>query len=103
MRIRWARHVACIGQMRNAYKILARKPEVGRQFGRPKHGKEDSKMNHTETKCKGVDLVHMLQNMAQFWVLVKVVMNYQVLYNLGNFLIAEQLLAFKKDYAYEVI
>jgi hypothetical protein len=79
--------------------ILVRKPEVGRPFGRTRHGKEDSKMNHKEIKCKGVDWIHMLQNMAQFWVLV----NYQALYNLGNLLIAEQLLAFNKDYAYGVI
>lgn len=78
-------------------------PEAGRPFWRPRHGKKDSKMNHKEIKCKGVDWIHMLQNMAQFWDLVKVVMNYQVLYNLGNLLIAEQLLAFKKDYAYGVI
>jgi hypothetical protein len=50
-----------------------------------------------------MDWIHMLQNMAQFWALVKVVMNYNVLYNLGNFLTAKQLLAFKKDYANEVI
>jgi hypothetical protein len=26
-RIRWVGHVACMGKMRNAYKVLARKPE----------------------------------------------------------------------------
>jgi hypothetical protein len=26
-RIRWVEHVICIGEMRNAYKILVRKPE----------------------------------------------------------------------------
>jgi hypothetical protein len=25
--MRWAGHVACVGEMRNAYKILVRKPE----------------------------------------------------------------------------
>jgi hypothetical protein len=26
-RMRWAGHLACMGKMRNAYKILVRKPE----------------------------------------------------------------------------
>jgi hypothetical protein len=27
LRIRWAGHIACVGEMRNAYKILYGKPE----------------------------------------------------------------------------
>jgi hypothetical protein len=32
--LRWAGHVACIGEMRNANKILFRKPERKRLLGR---------------------------------------------------------------------
>jgi len=31
-----AGHVACMGEMRNAYKIFIRKPEVTRPCGRPR-------------------------------------------------------------------
>jgi hypothetical protein len=33
-RMRWAGHMACVGEMRNAYKILVRKPEGKRPHGR---------------------------------------------------------------------
>jgi hypothetical protein len=32
--MKWAGHAACMGEMRNAYKILVRKHEGRRQFGR---------------------------------------------------------------------
>jgi hypothetical protein len=35
-RMRWNRHVARMGEMRNAYKILMRKPEGKRPLGRAK-------------------------------------------------------------------
>jgi hypothetical protein len=35
-RMRWAGHVARMGETRNAYKILARKPEGKRPLGRPR-------------------------------------------------------------------
>jgi hypothetical protein len=33
-RMRWARHVACIEEKRNAYRVLVRKPEGMRPLGR---------------------------------------------------------------------
>jgi hypothetical protein len=36
MRMRWAWHIARIGEKRNAYKILVGKPEKKRSLGRPK-------------------------------------------------------------------
>jgi hypothetical protein len=35
-RIRWAGHVARMGEKRNAYKLLVRKPEGKRPLGRPR-------------------------------------------------------------------
>jgi hypothetical protein len=35
-RMRWARHVACIGEKRGAYKILVGRPEGRRPLGRPR-------------------------------------------------------------------
>jgi len=34
--MRWTEHVACMGEMRNAYEILVGKPERKRQHGRPR-------------------------------------------------------------------
>jgi hypothetical protein len=35
-RMRWAGHVARMGEKRNAYRILVGKPEGKRQLGRPR-------------------------------------------------------------------
>jgi hypothetical protein len=40
-RMRRVRHVAHMGEMRNAYKIVAGKPEGKRPLRRPKHRWED--------------------------------------------------------------
>jgi hypothetical protein len=37
MMMRWAGHVARIGEKRNAYRILVTKPEGRRPLGRPRH------------------------------------------------------------------
>jgi hypothetical protein len=48
-RMRWADHVACMGEMRNAYRVLVGKPEGRRQLGRPRHRWEDNiKICHRE-------------------------------------------------------
>jgi hypothetical protein len=36
-RMRWAGHVARMGEKRNAYRILVGKPEGKRPLGRPRH------------------------------------------------------------------
>jgi len=41
-RMRWARYVARMGKMRNAYRILVGKPEVKRPLGRPSRRWEDN-------------------------------------------------------------
>jgi hypothetical protein len=49
-RMRWAGHVARIGEKRNAYRILVGKPEGKRPPGRPKRRWEDNiKMEFRET------------------------------------------------------
>jgi hypothetical protein len=35
-RMRWAGHVAGMGEKRNAYRILVGKPEIKRSLGRPR-------------------------------------------------------------------
>jgi hypothetical protein len=36
-RMRWVGHVARMGEKRNAYRLLVRKPEGRRPLGRPRH------------------------------------------------------------------
>jgi hypothetical protein len=41
-RLRWAGHVAHVGEMRNAYKTLVGKREGKKPLGRPRHRWEDN-------------------------------------------------------------
>jgi hypothetical protein len=44
--MRWAGHVARMGERNNAYRILAGKPEVNRPLGRPRRrGVDNIKMD----------------------------------------------------------
>jgi hypothetical protein len=36
--MRWAGHVACMGEGRNVYRVLAGKPKGKRPLRRPRHG-----------------------------------------------------------------
>jgi hypothetical protein len=51
---RWDDVVACIENMRNAYKIVVGKQEDRRSVGRPRC---NSKMGHKEIRCKDVDCI----------------------------------------------
>jgi hypothetical protein len=42
MDLGWAGHIARMGKMRNAYKLLVGKPEGKRPFGRPRRIWEDN-------------------------------------------------------------
>jgi hypothetical protein len=41
-RLRWAGHVALMGELRGAYRALVGKPEGSRPLGRPRHRWEDN-------------------------------------------------------------
>jgi hypothetical protein len=41
-RMRWAGHVACMGEGRGAYRVLVGKPEGKRPLGRPRRRREDN-------------------------------------------------------------
>jgi hypothetical protein len=40
--MRWAGNVACMGDMRGAYRVLVGKPKGKRLFGRPRYKSEDN-------------------------------------------------------------
>jgi len=53
-RIRWARHVARLGDRRGVYRILVGKPEGKRPLRRPRRRREDNtKMDLQEVECGG--------------------------------------------------
>jgi hypothetical protein len=73
-RIRWEQHVAC--EMRNAYKILDRKPEGKGTLRRPKHRWEENiRLDLRERGWEGEDWMHLTWDKDQGWALVNRVMN----------------------------
>jgi hypothetical protein len=51
-RMRWAGHVARMGEGRGVYRVLVGKPEGRRSFGRPRHRCEDNiKLDLQEVGC----------------------------------------------------
>jgi hypothetical protein len=56
-RMRWAGHVARMGERRSAYRLLVGKPEGRRPLGRPKRTWVDNiKMDLREMGCYGLDI-----------------------------------------------
>jgi hypothetical protein len=61
--MRWMGQVACMGKMRNAYKILVRKPDGKRPLGRSRHRWEDNiRVDLREIGWKDVDWIHLAQD-----------------------------------------
>jgi len=53
-RMRWAGHLARMGEKRGVYRVLVGKPEGKRPFGRPRRRWEDNiKMDLKEVGCGG--------------------------------------------------
>jgi hypothetical protein len=78
-RMRWAGHVAQMGEMRNAYRILMGKPEGKRLLGRPRRRWVDNiKMDLRETGWDGMDWTDLAQDRNQWSALVNTVMNLRV-------------------------
>jgi hypothetical protein len=75
-RMRWAGHVACMGEKRNAYRILVGKPEGRRPLGRPRRRWVDNiKVDLREIGQDGVDWVNLAQDSDHWRALVNTVMN----------------------------
>jgi hypothetical protein len=78
-RMRWAGHVARMGEKRNVYRLLVRKPEGKRPLGRPRHRWIDnSKMDLLEIGLNVVDWIGLTQNRYRCRALVNSIMNLQV-------------------------
>ena len=78
-RMRWAGHVARMGERRGVCRVLLRKPEEKRPLGRPRRGWEDNiKMDLEEVGCGGIDWIELAQDRDRCRVLVNSVMNIRV-------------------------
>jgi hypothetical protein len=78
-RMRWAGHVARMGEVRGAYNILVGRPEGRRPLGRPRRRWADNiKMDLREIGFGDVDWIHWAQDSDRWWALVNTVMNLRV-------------------------
>jgi hypothetical protein len=78
-RMRYAGHVAQMGEKRNAHWILVGKPGGKRPLGRPRHRwMHNNKIDLREMGWDGVDWIDVSQNRDQWRALVYKVMNLRV-------------------------
>jgi S-ribosylhomocysteine lyase LuxS involved in autoinducer biosynthesis len=77
--MRWAGHIAYMGERRGVYRVLVGKPEGKRLLGRLRQRWEDNiKMDLQELGCGGMDWIDLDQVSDKWQALVSVVMNLRV-------------------------
>ena len=79
-RMRWAGHVARMGEERGVYRILVEKLEGNRSLGRPRRRWVDNiRMDLKEVGCGYMDWIGLAQDRDRWRTLVSAVMNLRVL------------------------
>ena len=77
--MRWAGHVARMGEERGVYRVLVGKPEGKRPLGRPRRTWVDNiRMDLQEVGCGYMDWIRLAQDRDRWRKLVSTVMNLQV-------------------------
>jgi len=77
--MRWAGHVACMGERRGIYRVVVGKSEGNRPLGRPRCRWEDNiKMDLHEVGFGVMDWIELAQDRDRWVALVNVVMNLRV-------------------------
>ncbi|KAJ4435373.1 hypothetical protein ANN_17987 [Periplaneta americana] len=75
-RLRWAGHVACMGESRNAYRVLVGRPEGKRPLGRPRRRWEDNiKMDLREVGYDDREWINLAQDRDRWRAYVRAAMN----------------------------
>ena len=77
-RMRWAGHVARMGEERGAYRVLVRKPEGKRPPERPKRRWVDNVRMDLQVGCGYVDWIGLVQDRDRWRTLVSAAMNLRV-------------------------
>jgi hypothetical protein len=78
-RMRWAGHVACIGERRGVYSFLVGRPKGKRPLGRHRHRWEGNmKLDLREIGINGEGWIRLAQDTVQWWAYVNMVMNLKV-------------------------
>ena len=78
-RMRWAGHVARMGEERGVCRVLLGKPEGSRPLGRPKRRWVGNiRVDLQEVGCGYMDWIGLAQDRDRWWTLVSVVMNLRV-------------------------
>jgi hypothetical protein len=77
-RMRWAGHVARMGEKRKAYRLFVGTPKGKRPLGRPRHKWVGNvKMDVREMGWGGMDWIDLVQDRAQCIALVNTAMNFR--------------------------
>jgi hypothetical protein len=77
-RMRWAGHVARMGEKRGAYRILVGRPEGRRPLGRPRRRWEDNIKTDLEEVGWGMNWIELAMDRDRWWAVVNAVMNLRV-------------------------
>ena len=75
--MRWAGHVARMGEGRGMYRVLVEKPEGNRPLWRPRR-ENNIKMELQEVGYGGMDWIELVQDSEMWRELVNAVMNLRV-------------------------
>jgi len=77
--MRWAGHVARLGEERVVYRVLAGKSKGRRPLGRPRHRCVDNiRIELQEVGCGYMDWIRLAQDRVKWRTLVSAVMNLRV-------------------------
>jgi hypothetical protein len=78
-RMKWAGHVARIGEWRDVYRVLVGRPEGKKPLGRPRRRWEDNiKMDLREIGIDGANWTRLAQDRVQWRAFVNMVMNFRI-------------------------
>jgi hypothetical protein len=78
-RMRWAGHVARMGEGRSVYKVLVGRPKGKRPLGRPRRRWEDNiKIDVREIGIDWANWIQLSQDKVQWRAFVKTVMDLQI-------------------------